>query len=87
MIQKRYGVNMEETQHPKLLSEIPYVDVVITMGCGVKCPYLPCKYREDWGLEDPTGKPEETFIETVKIIEEKVNDLKLRIPKILKMPE
>ena len=68
---------MTVNQHPKLLSELPLVDIVVTMGCGVQCPYLPCKHREDWGLDDPTGKAEDEFIRTAKIIEEKIND---RIP-------
>lgn len=79
VIHKLYGANMPQTQRPKLLSEIPPVDIVVTMGCGVQCPFLPCKHREDWGLEDPTGKNEEDFIRTAKIIEEKVRDLKTRI--------
>ena len=49
------------------------------MGCNVQCPYLPCKHREDWGLEDPSGKEEKEFILTAKIIEEKILDLKHRI--------
>lgn len=40
---------MEKTQRSKLLSEIPPINVVVTMGCNVTCLYLPCKYREDWG--------------------------------------
>ena len=32
------------------MSEIPPADIVITMGCNVNCPYLPCCHREDWGL-------------------------------------
>ena len=54
VIKELYGVDMNAAQKSKLLSDIPPVDVVITMGCNVNCPYLPCKYREDWGLEDPT---------------------------------
>lgn len=38
---------MEQTQRSKLLKDIPPVDVVITMGCNVNCPYLPNKYRTD----------------------------------------
>ena len=53
-----YNIDMEKTQYSKLLSALPPVDIVVTMGCNVNCPYLPCKYREDWGLEDPTGKGE-----------------------------
>jgi len=70
---------MEKEQYSKLLSDIPEVDIVITMGCNVECPYLPCKYREDWGLDDPTGQSDEEFIKTAKIIEEKVLDLKDRV--------
>jgi arsenate reductase len=67
---------MEETQHPKLLEDIPPVDIVITMGCNVECPYLPCMHREDWGLDDPTGKNDSDFIEIIKKIETKIKDLK-----------
>ena len=56
LMKKLYGIDMEETQYSKLLSEIPEVDVVITMGCNVQCPMLSCKHREYWGLDDPTGK-------------------------------
>lgn len=79
IIRDRYGVDMNATQYSKLIEEIPPVDIVVSMGCNVNCPFLPCKHREDWGLEDPTGKGEEEFIRTAKIIEEKVLDLKARI--------
>lgn len=78
-IKRLYGVDMENTQRPKLLSDIPRVDVVITMGCNVSCPYLPGKRREDWGLEDPTGKSAEEFENTARIIEHKVLELKKNI--------
>jgi protein-tyrosine-phosphatase len=55
------------------------VDVVVTMGCNVRCPFLPCSHREDWGLEDPSGKPDEAFLETIRIIGEKVLDLRERL--------
>lgn len=51
-----YGVDMELTQRSKLITELPPVDIVVTMGCNVNCPHLPCRHREDWGLEDPTGR-------------------------------
>jgi len=79
VIKEIYGVDMNTTQRSKLLSDIPPVDVVITMGCNVKCPFLPCKYREDWGLDDPTGKDKHEFIKTAQIIEQKVMDLKSKI--------
>jgi len=53
--------------------------VVITMGCNVQCPYLPCRWREDWGLEDPTGKPDEAFYATMDAIEAKILALKERL--------
>ena len=75
LVKSIYGVDMLEKQHPKLLTEIPMVDIVITMGCNVSCPYLPCKERYDWGLDDPTGKSDEEFIKVIKSIEEKVKNL------------
>ena len=70
-----YSIDMEQTQHSKLLTALPSVDVVITMGCNVNCPFLPCKERYDWGLEDPTGKGDEMFRQTIQTIEEKVLNL------------
>lgn len=73
------GINMSK-HHPKLLSDIPNdIDILITMGCGVECPYLPCSHREDWGLEDPSGGPIEGFRNTRDIIKNKVEDLIERI--------
>ena len=74
-----YGIDMEKTQRPKLLEELPPVDVVVTMGCNVECPYLPCKQREDWGLEDPTGKGDEEFIKVISTIETKIKELMDRL--------
>lgn len=79
IIKQLYDVDMNATQTSKLLSEIPELDIVITMGCNVNCPTLPCKHREDWGLDDPSGKDMEEFIYTAKTIEDKVLDLKNRI--------
>lgn len=79
VIQELYRVDMNKTQKSKLLSDIPPVDIVITMGCNVTCPYLPCKHREDWGLDDPTGKEKEAYLQTAEIIRQKVLDLKIRI--------
>lgn len=79
LMKQLYGIDMEKTQYSKLLSEIPPVDVVITMGCNVECPYLPCRHREDWGLDDPTGKSDEFFAQVIKQIETKVNELFLRL--------
>lgn len=74
-----HGIDMEESQYSKLLSELPEIDIVITMGCNVQCPFLPCRHREDWGLDDPSGKEDAAFLTTMGLIEEKVLDLKYRI--------
>lgn len=79
LINQKYCIDMEKTQYSKLLSDIPSVDIVITMGCNVDCPYLPCRYREDWDLQDPTGKSDEEFIKTIETIHNKILDLKYRI--------
>ena len=79
LMKQIYGIDMELNQYSKLLTEIPDVDVVITMGCNVQCPLLPCSHREDWGLEDPSGKSDEAFLETMRIIEQKVMELRERL--------
>ena len=84
LMKQVHGIDMEATQYSKLLSDIPEVDVVITMGCNVRCPYLPCSHREDWGLEDPTGKGDEAFLETIGLIENRVLQLKKHLGSISK---
>jgi len=79
VIQEHYNMDMSLSQKPKLISDIPPVDIVITMGCNVNCPFVPCKFREDWGLEDPTGKDKQEYIKTAKIIEEKILELKCSV--------
>ena len=76
LMKQLYDIDLEKTQYSKLLKDIPEVDIVITMGCNVQCPYLPCQYREDWGLEDPTGKDDKEFIKVIKKIEENIMKLK-----------
>lgn len=75
LMKEIYGIDMEKTQYSKLLSDIPAVDVVITMGCNVKCPFLPCKLREDWEIEDPTGKTDAEFKKVIQIIEMKIRKM------------
>lgn len=79
IMKNMYGVDMEQEQKSKLLSEIPKVDIVITMGCNVNCPTIQCKYREDWGLDDPSGESDSEFIKTINKINDKILDLKFRI--------
>ena len=75
------GVDVSD-QYPKKLEDIPSeLDVLITMGCNVECPYVPTKHREDWGLDDPSGGPIEDFIVTRDLIKAKVLDLIERFKK------
>lgn len=76
LMKQLYDIDMEQSQHSKLLSDIPPVDVVITMGCNVQCPTLDCKYREDWGLEDPTGKSDDGFRAVIARIDSNIRRLK-----------
>ena len=79
LMKQLHDIDMEATQYSKLLEDIPQVDVVVTMGCNVQCPFLPCSHREDWGLEDPSGKEDAEFLKTIDLIEEKIMDLKRRL--------
>lgn len=79
LVKELYGIDMDKTQYSKLLSELPKIDIVITMGCNVQCPNLPCSYREDWGLDDPSGKDDKAFLNTINAIERNINNLKERI--------
>lgn len=79
LMKQLYGIDMEKEQYPKSLEELPSIDYVITMGCGVECPNLPAKEREDWGLEDPTGKDDEEFVKVIRQIEEKVKELRIEL--------
>ena len=81
LMKQLYGIDMEATQRPKLLEELPPIDVVVTMGCNVECPYLPCKRREDWGLDDPTEKPDDEFIKIIKAIEANIQELRASLAK------
>ncbi|AQY49653.1 protein-tyrosine-phosphatase [Listeria weihenstephanensis FSL R9-0317] len=78
-VMSEVGIDTSD-QYPKLLKDIPpKLDILITMGCGVECPYVPAIYREDWGLDDPSGGPIEDFRITRDLIEERVKQLRERI--------
>ncbi|WP_242961033.1 arsenate reductase ArsC [Anaerocolumna aminovalerica] len=79
LMKEIYNIDMERTQYNKLIEDIPNPDAVITMGCNVNCPVLSCTIREDWGLDDPTGKSDEEFIKVIQMIEKKIDQLKIRL--------
>ncbi len=80
-VMEEAGVDMSG-HYPKLIKEIPNeLDILITMGCNVTCPYIPNKHSEDWGIEDPSGKGIEAFRKTREEIRKKVQELIQRITK------
>lgn len=75
LIKERYGIDMDAIQYSKLLTDLPPIDIVIKMGCNVVCPYLPSRYVEDWGLDDPSGKSDAEFMTIIDQIEANVKRL------------
>ncbi len=78
-VMKEKGIDISN-QYPKLLDDIPEeIDILITMGCGAVCPFLINSHEEDWGIDDPSGKPIEEFRKARDTIEVKVRELIERI--------
>ena len=87
LMKKIYGIDMEASgQYNKTLDALPAVNGVITMGCGVKCPYLLAKWRVDWGLNDPTGQADAEFIKVINQIEKNILILKNKIEQGVNYP-
>jgi len=76
IIKDMYGIDIEQTQYSKLITDIPNPDIAISMGCNVGCPFIGRDFDDNWELEDPTGKSDEEFKATIKKIEEKILELK-----------
>lgn len=72
LMKELHSIDMEKSQYSKLIADIPKVDIVISMGCNVACPYIPGAVRQDWGLDDPTGHSDEFFIDIINRIEENI---------------
>ena len=80
LMKEIYGIDMEtDGQRSKLISEIPEVDIAISMGCNVGCPFIGRTFDDNWGLEDPTGKSDEQFRIVIKEIEKRVFEWKERL--------
>ena len=47
LMKQVHGIDMEATQHSKLLSDIPQVDVIITMNCNVQYPFIPYSHQKN----------------------------------------
>lgn len=80
LMKERYGIDMEaEGQYSKLICDIPTPDIAISMGCNVGCPFIGRAFDDNWGLDDPTGKSDEEFIEIMEEIRGKVLELRERL--------
>lgn len=70
-VMQEIGINLSEAKPRKLTEELAQdAQLLITMGCGDKCPYIPGLRRDDWPLKDPKGLP----IEEVREIRDEVRD-------------
>lgn len=70
------GVHLADRVPRKLTqADAEWADVVVTMGCGDECPYIPGKRYLDWDLEDPKGRPIEEVRATRDEIERRVVEL------------
>lgn len=75
LMKEHYNIDMSN-QYSKLFDDIPEADIYVSMGCNVVCPYVNGKINVNWGLDDPTGKDDETFLYIMKKIEENILNLK-----------
>jgi arsenate reductase (thioredoxin) len=70
------GIDLSDREPRKLTREMAEpVDVVVTMGCGDECPYIPGKRYVDWDLPDPQGRPLEEVRATREEISRRVAEL------------
>lgn len=64
-VMQEEGIDLAAARPQKLTAELAAdAELLITMGCGDECPYVPGVRRADWPLEDPKGQP----IERVRVI-------------------
>ena len=65
------GMDLAGAPTTRLTPEVArQAQVLVTMGCGDRCPYVPGAERDDWPLEDPKGKP----LEQVREIRDEIRD-------------
>ena len=63
------GIDLSDAKPQKLTEELArQAQLLITMGCGDQCPYVPGLRRDDWPLRDPKGQP----MEEVRIIRDEI---------------
>jgi arsenate reductase (thioredoxin) len=70
------GIDLGDRRPRRLATEdAEWADVVVTMGCGDECPYIPGRRYLDWDLADPKGQPVELVRETREEIARRVDAL------------
>ena len=70
-VMKEIGIDLAERKPQQLTTELAqWADVVVTMGCGDECPYIPGKRYLDWDLPDPKRLP----VEQVRVIRDEIAD-------------
>lgn len=75
MKQKGYDLASHESKSLEEVKQYAPFDVVVTMGCGDACPWMPAKKFVDWQIPDPKNMQEEDFAKVRDLIEDKVKDL------------
>jgi arsenate reductase len=76
-VMQEEGIDLRDARPQKLTSQLAAgAQLLITMGCGDECPYLPGLRRDDWPLDDPGGQP----IERVRMIRD---DIRARIEALI----
>ena len=75
-VMNELGIDLSDRRPQPLTRELAErAEVVVTMGCGDACPYIPGKRYLDWDLPDPKGQPIETVRATRDDIARRVDDL------------
>ena len=75
-VMRELGIDLSDRVPKRLDREAAErADVVVTMGCGDECPYIPGKRYIDWDLDDPKGRPIDDVRATRDNIERRVDDL------------
>lgn len=70
-VMQEIGIDLSNAKPQKLTEDLAKdADLLITMGCGDKCPYVPGLQRADWPLRDPKGQP----MEEVRAIRDEIRD-------------
>jgi protein-tyrosine-phosphatase len=76
-VMREVGIDLSKAKPQKLSQELATeAQLLITMGCGDRCPYVPGLRRDDWPLPDPKGRP----LEEVRAVRD---DIRVRVSDLL----